>query len=365
MEDIHRATRRYEEWLGGLHPARARRPARQAPRMGEGPFFFMRATFYRWCQLWRARARKELGDAARGGARSAAVGDLHLENFGTWRDSDGRLIWGINDFDETTTAPLDAGSGAPRGQRAPGDLRRPHRRAAARRLRRDPRGLPRRRRGGRAAVRARGDARLAPARRHGRAAPPDDVLGENERAAHRARRRSRGGGRHHRRDAGGAICRSASPAAWPGLGSLGRPRFVGIADWHGGARRARGEGDRAVGLGLGDAARPPTERDRYTRSSPAPSASPIRPFRSSAAGWCGASRPTARASSSAICRRAATRSGCSSRWGSRPRTSTSGRRASARSCASRSPPAAGAGCTRPPRSWPDEMVREWKEWRAA
>jgi hypothetical protein len=28
------------------------------------------------------------------------VGDLHIENFGTWRDAEGRLIWGVNDFDE-------------------------------------------------------------------------------------------------------------------------------------------------------------------------------------------------------------------------------------------------------------------------
>jgi hypothetical protein len=25
---------------------------------------------------------------------------LHVENFGTWRDKEGRLIWGVNDFDE-------------------------------------------------------------------------------------------------------------------------------------------------------------------------------------------------------------------------------------------------------------------------
>ncbi|MGC1490385.1 MAG: DUF2252 family protein, partial [Candidatus Acidiferrum sp.] len=29
-----------------------------------------------------------------------AVGDLHIENFGTWRDLEGRLIWGVNDLDE-------------------------------------------------------------------------------------------------------------------------------------------------------------------------------------------------------------------------------------------------------------------------
>jgi uncharacterized protein (DUF2252 family) len=34
-----------------------------------------------------------------------AVGDLHLENFGTWRDGLGRLAWGINDFDEAYPLP--------------------------------------------------------------------------------------------------------------------------------------------------------------------------------------------------------------------------------------------------------------------
>ncbi|HVV50939.1 MAG TPA: DUF2252 family protein, partial [Polyangia bacterium] len=103
MEDIRRATRRYEQWLGGLIPLVAADLREKHARMRLGPFFFMRATFYRWCQLWRAKAH-DLGEAARA-APVAAVGDLHLENFGTWRDSDGRLIWGINDFDETTTLP--------------------------------------------------------------------------------------------------------------------------------------------------------------------------------------------------------------------------------------------------------------------
>jgi hypothetical protein len=34
-----------------------------------------------------------------------AVGDLHVENFGTWRDAEGRLVWGINDFDEAYPLP--------------------------------------------------------------------------------------------------------------------------------------------------------------------------------------------------------------------------------------------------------------------
>ena len=35
-----------------------------------------------------------------------AVGDLHVENFGTWRDAEGRLVWGVNDFDETAPLPM-------------------------------------------------------------------------------------------------------------------------------------------------------------------------------------------------------------------------------------------------------------------
>src|SRR4030095_14514278 len=34
-----------------------------------------------------------------------AVGDIHVENFGTWRDAEGRLVWGVNDFDEAARMP--------------------------------------------------------------------------------------------------------------------------------------------------------------------------------------------------------------------------------------------------------------------
>jgi hypothetical protein len=46
-------------------------------------------------QLWPAVC-PELAQAP----ELLAVGDLHIENFGTWRDHEGRLVWGINDFDE-------------------------------------------------------------------------------------------------------------------------------------------------------------------------------------------------------------------------------------------------------------------------
>jgi uncharacterized protein (DUF2252 family) len=34
-----------------------------------------------------------------------SVGDLHIASFGTWRDEFGRLIWGIDDFDEANPLP--------------------------------------------------------------------------------------------------------------------------------------------------------------------------------------------------------------------------------------------------------------------
>ncbi len=61
---------------------------------------FFRATFYRWAQLW-----PETCPECAGAPALLAVGDLHVENFGTWRDAEGRLIWGVNDFDEAAVLP--------------------------------------------------------------------------------------------------------------------------------------------------------------------------------------------------------------------------------------------------------------------
>jgi hypothetical protein len=97
-QDIRESTAAYERWLGGHMPLVAPDLELKHERMRSAIFPFMRATFYRWCQLWRAHAASE-----RSLARVRAVGDLHLENFGTWRDVEGRLVWGVNDFDEATT----------------------------------------------------------------------------------------------------------------------------------------------------------------------------------------------------------------------------------------------------------------------
>ena len=63
-------------------------------------FAFLRATFYRWVSLW-PEVCPDLAETP----RVLAVGDLHVENFGTWRDTEGRLVWGVNDFDEVARMP--------------------------------------------------------------------------------------------------------------------------------------------------------------------------------------------------------------------------------------------------------------------
>jgi hypothetical protein len=100
VKNIHEATASYLVWLQGhldLIPADLKR---KAELMRKGPSPFLHATFYRWAQVFPQvcpdlmKAHEVLG-----------VGDLHIENFGTWRDSEGRLIWGVNDFDEACYLP--------------------------------------------------------------------------------------------------------------------------------------------------------------------------------------------------------------------------------------------------------------------
>lgn len=98
--DIVDATRSFERWLGQHVRLRRDDLEYKHTQMAADTFSFLRATFYRWSQLW-IEELPELGEAA----RVLAVGDLHVENYGTWRDAEGRLVWGVNDFDESTNLP--------------------------------------------------------------------------------------------------------------------------------------------------------------------------------------------------------------------------------------------------------------------
>ena len=91
----------YEEWLRGQLGKDADADALKLKRrlMRQDPLKFLRATYFRW-----ARAAPQftgLADAP----RALSVGDAHVENFGCWRDAEGRLAWGVNDFDEASVMP--------------------------------------------------------------------------------------------------------------------------------------------------------------------------------------------------------------------------------------------------------------------
>jgi uncharacterized protein (DUF2252 family) len=99
--NIVKATHRFEEWLG-RHTTLVKPDLRlKHQHMAEAVFPFLRATFYRWMQIW-PEVCSDLAKAP----RVLAVGDLHVENFGTWRDIEGRLVWGVNDFDEAAVLPF-------------------------------------------------------------------------------------------------------------------------------------------------------------------------------------------------------------------------------------------------------------------
>jgi hypothetical protein len=98
--NIVKATRKYEAWMSRRCRVVPGDLRRKHGLMRKKLFPFFRGTFYRWIQLW-----PECCPGMAAAPRVAAVGDLHVENFGTWRDREGRLVWGINDFDECARLP--------------------------------------------------------------------------------------------------------------------------------------------------------------------------------------------------------------------------------------------------------------------
>jgi len=98
--NVKAATKAYETFLHEKVPVVEADLELKHKQMSAAVFPFLRSTFYRFSALFR----EVCADLAQG-PQLLAVGDLHVENFGTWRDSEGRLIWGINDVDEAQTMP--------------------------------------------------------------------------------------------------------------------------------------------------------------------------------------------------------------------------------------------------------------------
>jgi len=99
---IRAANLEYERWLsaqlgGDLVETDI---AKKHEKMSASAFGFLRATYWRWAET--------ILDVCPGLADAPAVlavGDIHLENFGTWTDKEGRIVWGVNDYDEAAEMP--------------------------------------------------------------------------------------------------------------------------------------------------------------------------------------------------------------------------------------------------------------------
>src|SRR4029453_12538880 len=103
MRSMIDSTDAFEAWMRKRTDVSRKLLKKKHRRMCEGPFPFLRATFYRWIEQWPLICPR-LAD--RDEDVLLAVGDLHVENFGVWRDSRQRLVWGVNDFDDACELPF-------------------------------------------------------------------------------------------------------------------------------------------------------------------------------------------------------------------------------------------------------------------
>jgi uncharacterized protein (DUF2252 family) len=94
--NILQATKSYEGWMRTCTTLVESQIRDKHARMKKDLYAFFRGTFYRWAQLWS----KVCADST-SAPEILAVGDLHIDSFGTWRDIEGRLAWGVDDFDES------------------------------------------------------------------------------------------------------------------------------------------------------------------------------------------------------------------------------------------------------------------------
>ena len=130
-KDIVASTEAYEEWLkraltrSGLDAKLVREILKQDivekhEKMSSGAFPFLRATYWRWAETAHKFYRSDMDEP-----EVLAVGDIHLENYGVWRDQEARLVWGVNDFDEAAHMPygLDIVRLAASAVLAPGSAR--------------------------------------------------------------------------------------------------------------------------------------------------------------------------------------------------------------------------------------------------
>jgi uncharacterized protein (DUF2252 family) len=76
-------------------------------RMADGPFAFFRGTFHLFARDALDRTWRPPWLLSGEGAELDLIGDLHSENYGTFKAADGLIHYDVNDFDETTTGRFD------------------------------------------------------------------------------------------------------------------------------------------------------------------------------------------------------------------------------------------------------------------
>ncbi|RUM27376.1 DUF2252 domain-containing protein [Rhizobium vallis] len=236
MTTISQSVLEYENWLADqLGDDLVKEDLREKhEKMRSNDFVFLRATYWRWSETI-LEICPDLGEAP----EVLAIGDTHLENFGTWRDVEGRLVWGANDFDDAALMPyaldlvrLAASAILARGDDGP-------------------------------SVRMIGETILAGYRR-GLENPLPVILERDHKWLRKAlllpdSERREFWEKYRMLDVGNkpasapyaeALANALPPGTGPfvpkprsaGTGSLGRPRFVAYADWQGGPvlREAKG-----------------------------------------------------------------------------------------------------------------------------
>ena len=82
--NIFKSAAAYEDWLRNHLDAVVEKDiAVKHQKMADGAFQFLRATYWRW-----AETILEVCPKLRNAPQVLAVGDIHLENFGMWRDDE-------------------------------------------------------------------------------------------------------------------------------------------------------------------------------------------------------------------------------------------------------------------------------------
>jgi Uncharacterized protein conserved in bacteria (DUF2252) len=93
--DVVGFTAGYEDWLAERIPLVPADLAAKHAEMTASVLRFLRGTYYLWLRRVADLLPWLLDRPA-----VPLVGDLHVENFGSWRDRDGVRRWGVNDLDE-------------------------------------------------------------------------------------------------------------------------------------------------------------------------------------------------------------------------------------------------------------------------